>query len=67
MENIWKKTRAFFSPNQFQMKLQNKTYEKTKKKDDANVSSTFLVEIGKIRQVTNITRSNLDKSLMFST
>ena len=34
------------------------------KKDDANVSSTFLVEIGKIRQVTNITRSNLDKSLI---
>ena len=32
-------------------------------KNEANVSSTFLVEIGKIRQVINITRSNLHKSL----
>ena len=39
----------------------NKTFKKTK--NDANVSSTFLGEIGEIRQVTKISRTKLDKSL----
>ena len=46
------------------MKLQTKQNVYKKAKKDANVSSTFLAEIGKIRQVTNITRSNLDKPLI---
>ena len=47
------KTPAFFSPNSRAWKQQ---------KVPANISSDFLVEIGKLIQVTKITRSNRDKS-----
>ena len=55
------KTRACFSPNSVKT-----TKGKLKKMMSVNVSSAFLIEIGKLIQVTNIslslTRSNRDKS-----
>ena len=48
MENIWKKQES--KPNG---DGSVKTTKHKKKETDANVSLTFLVEIGKIRQVTN--------------
>lgn len=56
MENIWKKQES--KPNG---DGSVKTTKHKKKETDANVSLTFLVEIGKIRQVTN-----RDKSLFNS-
>ena len=58
IETIWKKHEQFFSPNSV------KTTKGKKTMNEANVSSPFLVEIAKLRQVTNITHSNRDKSLI---
>ena len=53
MQNIWKKHKHFLV----------RTAEREKQqKVPANISSDFLVEIGKLIQVTKITRSNRDKS-----
>ena len=78
IENIWKKHGIFLSEqrenNKGKLKktkndagecffgVPRRNWKNAKK--DANVSSTFLVEIAKITQVTNITRSNLYKSLI---
>ena len=59
-----KKHTHFLSPNQFQPDENLKTTEGKKTKNDTNVSSTFLTEIGKTRQVTNITLSNLNRLLI---
>ena len=58
IETIWRKHEHFFSPNSV------KTTKCKNTKNDANVSSTFLVEMEKLRQVTNTTRSNRGKSLI---
>ena len=53
MENIWKKNQHF---------LVRTAERENNKKLPANVCSAFLVEIGKLRQVTKITRSDRAKS-----
>ena len=54
MENILKKHQHFL--------VRTAERENKKQKVPANISSDFFVEIGKLIQVTKITRSNRDKS-----
>ena len=56
IENVWKKQEHVLVRTA--LKQQKERQQRTM---PANVSSTFLIEIGKLIQVTNITHSNRDK------